>query len=66
MCLNSQLTKIYRTIIKELGEITKGKRVLDLGCGSVSPEEIGKVVGYEGLYMGVDFSHNLLDIARRL
>ena len=65
MRLNSQLTKIYRTIIKELGEITRGKRVLDLGCGSVSPEEIGKVVGYEGLYMGVDFSHNLLDIAKR-
>jgi len=32
----------------------------------VSSEEIGKVVGYEGLYIGVDFSHNLLDIARRL
>ena len=31
----------------------------------VSSEEIGKVVGYEGLYMGVDFSHNLLDIAKR-
>lgn len=65
MRLNSQLTKIYRAIIRELGEITRGKRVLDLGCGSVSPEEIGKAVGYEGLYMGVDFSHNLLDIAKR-
>ncbi|WP_087038109.1 archaellum operon transcriptional activator EarA family protein [Thermococcus litoralis] len=65
MRLNSQLTKIYRTIIKEIGGITRGKRVLDLGCGSVSPEEIGKIVGYEGVYTGVDFSHNLLNIAKR-
>jgi len=63
--LSGYSANIYRRIIRELGGIFPGKRVLDLGCGSVSPMELGKVVGPDGVYVGVDFSHNLLEIAKR-
>ena len=65
MRLGVQLNSIYRRLINQIGELKDGMKVLDLGCGSVSPVEIGEVVGPNGEYVGVDFSPGLLSIAEQ-
>lgn len=60
------LLEPYRTarrVIAEVLGLEDGIRVLDLGCGSVSPVELGRYVGPNGKYVGVDFSPGLLSIA---
>jgi len=64
MRLSNQLAHLYREIIADLGGLRDGLRVLDLGCGSVSPVELGSYVGPNGEYVGVDFSPGLLSIAQ--
>ncbi|WP_297464250.1 methyltransferase domain-containing protein [Thermococcus sp.] len=64
MRLLMALNRAYRKLIIELAGIEDGSRVLDLGCGSVSPVEIGESVGPNGRYVGVDFSPGLLSIAK--
>lgn len=64
MRLSNPLAHLYREIIAELGGLRDGLRVLDLGCGSVSPVELGSYVGPNGEYVGVDFSPGLLSIAQ--
>ena len=63
--LSNPLNNLYRKIIAKIGNLKDGIRVLDLGCGSVSPVELGRYVGPNGEYVGVDFSPRLLSIARR-
>lgn len=65
MRLGVQINSIYRRLIKNVGKLEDGMRILDLGCGSVSPVEIGEVVGPNGEYVGVDFSPGLLSIAEQ-
>ncbi len=38
-------------------------KVVDFGCGSVSPSYYGEVMGSKGVYTGIDFSHSMLKIA---
>jgi SAM-dependent methyltransferase len=62
--MNTDFARLYRKAIIKAAGIKKGASVLDLGCGSVSPYEFGKAVGYTGFYAGVDYSPSILDIAR--
>lgn len=63
MRLSLEFNSLYREIIAKAGELEDGMKVLDLGCGSVSPVEIGQHVGPNGEYVGVDFSPGILSIA---
>ena len=62
--MNTKFSRAYREVIRNVASIKKGMDVLDIGCGSVSPSYFGEQVGYNGFYMGVDYSPALLDIAR--
>ncbi|AEH24922.1 class I SAM-dependent methyltransferase [Pyrococcus yayanosii] len=62
--LSSSFHSSYRELILRVGGIDRGVEVLDLGCGSVSPAFFGRHVGESGIYVGVDYSSGLLDIAR--
>ena len=62
--MNTDFAALYREVIAKTGGIGQGSSVLDLGCGSVSPYEFGKRIGYDGLYVGVDYSPAILEIAR--
>jgi len=53
----------YRRLVAEVLGLHDGMKVIDLGCGSVSPVELGEAVGPNGKYVGVDFSPGLLSIA---
>ena len=64
MKLSQGINTLYRDILVKITELKDGMTVLDLGCGSVSPVEIGRHVGPNGRYVGVDFSVGLLSIAR--
>ncbi len=63
MRLSLEFNSIYRKIIAKAGNLKDEMRVLDLGCGSVSPIEIGQFLGPNGKYVGVDFSPGILSIA---
>lgn len=65
MRLALELNNVYRRIIVSIGEIKDEMRVLDLGCGSISPVEIGKFLGPNGEYVGVDFSPGIISIAKQ-
>jgi len=64
MRLSLEINRLYREVISSVAGLEDGMRVLDLGCGSVSPVELGRAVGPNGKYVGVDFSPGLLSIAR--
>ncbi|NPA47335.1 MAG: methyltransferase domain-containing protein [Thermococci archaeon] len=64
MKLSQGINTLYRDIIVRITKLRDGMTVLDLGCGSVSPVEIGRHVGPNGMYVGVDFSVGLLSIAK--
>ncbi len=63
MRLSLESNSLYREIIAKAGGLKDEMRVLDLGCGSVSPVEIGQHVGPNGEYVGIDFSPGILSIA---
>ncbi|WP_297536014.1 methyltransferase domain-containing protein [Thermococcus sp.] len=62
--MNSSFSRTYRKVMAEVSGISSGMEVFDIGCGSVSPEYFGSLVGYNGFYMGIDYSPSMLDIAR--
>lgn len=64
MRMRTGFASAYRKLIVALGEIKNGTEVLDIGCGSVSPVEIGRYTSPDGYYLGVDYSPALLEIAR--
>ncbi|NJE76921.1 class I SAM-dependent methyltransferase [Thermococcus sp. ES12] len=64
MRLLMELNRTYRQLASNLLGLEDGMNVLDLGCGSVSPVELGEAVGPNGKYVGVDFSPGLLSIAK--
>ncbi|MBO8175648.1 MAG: class I SAM-dependent methyltransferase [Thermococcus sp.] len=63
MRLSLEFNSNYRKLIASIGKLKDGMAVLDLGCGSVSPIEIGRLVGPNGKYVGIDFSPGMLSIA---
>ncbi|WP_297062042.1 methyltransferase domain-containing protein [Thermococcus sp.] len=64
MRMNTSFARAYREVMAEVANLGPGSAVLDLGCGSVSPEFFGQIVGYDGFYVGLDYSPALLEIAR--
>ncbi|MBP1910935.1 class I SAM-dependent methyltransferase [Thermococcus stetteri] len=64
MRMSTSFSSLYRQAIAEVAGIKAGMSVLDIGCGSVSPAYFGRLVGYNGFYLGLDYSYALLDIAR--
>lgn len=64
MRMSTSFSNLYRRAIAEVAGIKPGMSVLDIGCGSVSPSYFGRLVGYNGFYLGLDYSYALLDIAR--
>ncbi len=63
MRLSLEFNSIYRKIIADVAKLHDDTSVLDLGCGSVSPLEIGQFLGPNGKYVGIDFSPGILSIA---
>jgi len=57
--------KISREAIVEIAGIGSDKlKIIDFGCGSVSPVYYGSIIGSRGVYTGVDYSHSMVSIAR--
>ncbi len=55
--------KLVREKIADLIGIGDDVKILDLGCGSVSPSFYGELVSSNGIYTGIDFSKPLLNLA---
>jgi len=64
MRMSTSFARAYREVMADVAGLKPGSSVLDIGCGSVSPEFFGRIVGYDGLYLGLDYSPALLEIAR--
>jgi len=62
--LNESPFSVAREVIAEiLGLGQDSVKVVDLGCGSVSPAYYGSVMGSRGVYSGIDVSHSMVRIA---
>jgi len=55
---------LAREKISEMLSISNGDKVVDFGCGSVSPIFYGELVGPNGVYSGIDYSKPLLNLAK--
>lgn len=64
MRMRTSFARAYREVMARVAGIGPGSVVLDIGCGSVSPEFFGNLIGYDGFYLGLDYSSALLEIAR--
>lgn len=64
MRLRTGFSRAYRKLIAWLGGLDSKKHVIDIGCGSVSPVELGSSLGPDGYYLGIDYSPALLEIAK--
>ncbi|WP_457753506.1 class I SAM-dependent methyltransferase [Thermococcus sp.] len=64
MRMNNSFARTYRTLIAKLGNITNKTHLIDIGCGSVSPIELGKNLGPNGYYLGIDYSPAMIEIAK--
>ncbi len=62
--LGEGIYRIARERIAEISGLGVGDRVLDLGCGSVSPLFYANIVGANGFYTGVDASKPLINLAK--
>lgn len=63
MISNTSYSNACREVIAEYFEIGPSDHILDVGCGSRSPEFYASKLGPNGKYTGVDFSKKLLKIA---
>jgi ubiquinone/menaquinone biosynthesis C-methylase UbiE len=61
--LKGGVFELCREIVAEKGIVDKGMKVLDLGCGSISPLFYSELVGSTGLYAGVELSSPLAKLA---
>ncbi|RLI76866.1 hypothetical protein DRP04_12170 [Archaeoglobales archaeon] len=61
--LHNQPFDIIRDAVADNLSLADGDKVIDFGCGSVSPVYYGSIVGPNGIYTGIDYSKPLLDIA---
>ncbi|ASI99667.1 class I SAM-dependent methyltransferase [Thermococcus celer] len=62
--MSTGFSRLYRKAMARVADLRPGMHVLDVGCGSYSPFQFGEAVGYNGYYLGVDYSPALLEIAR--
>lgn len=63
MILNTSYLKTCRNIVAEYLNLQNGDYVLDVGCGSRSPEFYIHRILPKGVYTGIDISYKLLKIA---
>ncbi len=61
--LENGIYKYARETISEIYGIGNGDKIVDFGCGSVSPSFYAELVGEYGFYAGIDYSKPLLRIA---
>ncbi len=55
---------VARDVISEILNLGEDStKIVDFGCGSVSPHYYGNIVGSKGIYTGIDHSHSILKIA---
>lgn len=65
MWLTESPFKLSREAIADLLALGSDKlRVVDYGCGSVSPLYYGNIMGSRGTYTGIDYSQSMVSIAR--
>ncbi|ALM75353.1 class I SAM-dependent methyltransferase [Thermococcus barophilus] len=64
MRMSNSFAKMYRMLIAKLGNINEKSYVIDIGCGSVSPIDLGSYLGPEGYYLGLDYSPSMIEIAK--
>ncbi len=60
---------IYRYVreaIANIVDVGKGDKIIDFGCGSVSPCFYSELIGSSGFYAGIDYSGPLIKIAEKL
>ncbi len=63
--LESGIYRYVRRAIAEILEIGSGDKIVDFGCGSASPKFYSSLIGSSGLYVGIDYSKPLLNIAEK-
>ncbi len=63
--LSNPFCRAYREVCRELGGIERSSRVLDAGCGSVSPVFFAEVVAPNGIYRGVEKYASLASLATK-
>jgi ubiquinone/menaquinone biosynthesis C-methylase UbiE len=61
--LRGGIFRLCRETIAKKRAVDKGTKVLDLGCGSVSPVFYSEIVDSSGLYTGIDLSAPLTKLA---
>jgi len=62
--MSTRFSRLYREAMAQVAGVKPGMHVLDVGCGSYSPLQFGEMVGYNGFYLGIDYSSALVEIAR--
>jgi ubiquinone/menaquinone biosynthesis C-methylase UbiE len=63
MILNTSYLKTCRNVVAEYLNLQNGDYILDVGCGSRSPEFYTSKILPKGVYTGIDISYKLLKIA---
>ena len=46
-------------------ELSDGKNIIDVGCGSGRLAHVFREKGFDGSYLGIDFSRNAIDYCKR-
>ncbi|WP_456444203.1 class I SAM-dependent methyltransferase [Thermococcus sp.] len=64
MRMSTRFSRLYREAMAQVAGLRPGMQVLEVGCGSYAPVQFGEMIGYNGFYLGVDYSPALLEIAR--
>ncbi|GEM_PF-839318 len=63
--LSNPFCRAYREVCRELAGIDRNSRVLDAGCGSVSPVFFAEMVAPNGIYRGVEKYSSLASLATK-
>ncbi len=66
LLLEYGIYKYVREKIADILRIDRGDKIIDFGCGSVSPCFYADIIGEYGIYSGMDYSKPMLRIAEKL